>query len=350
MVTPVLLGVLVLSTQGNTLGQSTESISAGLRDHYADPAQAWAFLMVKRADSPLNPAEKPHISSAISYLGRTHSEPALDVLSTMLDFKYDRFEHLPLAGRYPRSNTYPAIAALASIGDSAVPYVVDGLSKRSESPDYKFAALTALKFLRPQDKNPGFILKLYSQDYSLRSKRLRLLADQAARMVLPKGAPSPPQIPPQIEDHATGTDPAARLQEIFRLSAQLQEGSESAPVEKGNAIRELARWKATEFSSSLAEYLNYAENPTALKNGAVGYSDYPAVAALISLGVPSLPAVAQSLAREGRSPIFRENGLYVIVSVSGSGTEAAKVLHEQADVCQAQSQRLADLARVWTAA
>lgn len=305
---------------------------------FVDAPQAIAFLWERRRDYQTNLDEKARISAAVRYLGKASSGKASEVLASLLDFRYDRFENLPLAGRFPRYSQYPAIGAMKEIGNSSVPFIVDELSRRSESPEFLFCALTTLSLIRPKDKNPSFILKVYSQEYDSRAKRLTVLSNESLHKEVSREA----AIPGKGEPSIGGLDSTTRLQKVFELSILLQDGQRTKP---GDLIRELARLNATECSSNIAEYLDYGENARGPEGGNAKYSSYPAVGALVSLGAPAITEVAQSLAREGRSKTFRENGLTVIVDVTGSGPAAAKVLSEQAAKCRMQSDRLRDLAK-----
>jgi hypothetical protein len=81
---------------------------------------------------------------------------------------------------------------------------------------------------------------------------------------------------------------------------------------------------------ALAECLDWkdpASQPTGLPYVRV---DYPAVASLIDVGKPCIPAVISAISKSGRSNRLTENGLFVISHVEGNKSattdEVAKVL------------------------
>jgi hypothetical protein len=340
---PVVLACLVIPSRSyaKPYGSRPTPFTLPTAPAYADSSQAMAFLWERRGDYQTNAELKPQIASTIGYLGKIKAKNAAGLVATFLDLKYDRFEDLPFTSRFPAYTYYPAIPALVSIGDASVPYIIDELSSRSDSREITWSALTALRMILHDDKNVLLALMKYSQKYKQRAKRLEELSNEVLRAKFEVSKIDP--LPEGIPESTLSSN--LRLQRIFSLSDALRERL-NAPSEKDSeAIRELAKLKASECGSDIAEFLSYNGNTNGGDKEENKYSDFPAVVALISIGSSALADVAQSMAQDGRSASFRRNGLYVMVRVAGDRGAASKVLLEQAARCRSQAERLRDLAR-----
>ena len=109
------------------------------------------------------------------------------------------------------------------------------------------------------------------------------------------------------------------------------------------AIKALGELKAVEAAPALIERLDMHVNPTGfIKIGEIPPTEniYPAAKALITMGKPALPFVADGLPQKNRSDLFGRNAWYTIVRIEGSPKKALAYLNGRIELYRRGAPRL----------
>jgi hypothetical protein len=214
-----------------------------------------------------------------------------------LPFLIDRLDIRIIVGwkSGPSTAEYPAYGAILKYGQEAIPVLVDVVSSETASELVRKNALSLLWQIGNMNNMTVIrLLKQQSDENPLKAMRLRQLAISIKDLTVLPSRGKNSEVPRSI----------------------------------------VARMKAHGTSIELTEKLDApSEDKT-----------YPAVAALINIGEPALPAIADAIATRGRSELFRNNGLQAMLKILKTPGAVSATLSQFADENEKKAQRLREIA------
>ena len=287
-------------------------------------------------------------------IGAVEGAPAL---ADKMDFRVQE-DALFLATRLelpPLAHIYPAVFSLIKLGKPAIPAVVTAIATERSEEFTSNGIYTLYSITNHGNLAVVYLLNGYSSEYQIKFQRLHILEQEmkTAPLLIPNIATNLLSKTEKTEQNVSGrlerslelqalvTDPTIAPEQQMQVAVAVEElgrlGDAQAVPVLADKLDPEARSAITE--DKLTEPLR--ASPQGLLSPAIAQA---AAQALVQIGKPALPALADAVATRGRSAQFQERAVQLIVQIAGDKEAAQQVLSQAAQENQRKAERLRALA------
>lgn len=227
---------------------------------------------------------------------------------------------------------YPAIGVIASGGREILSAIVESASLSAQSEVFCDNAIYILRQMIDNKSNEPLrrFLMHYASEKDLQSRRLKELG-KADISLFPTLSVTHQFERQQESNLKLSDEDAKRVNELILL---LKTNQYKDNLEKERAMSDLSQFKTVKAVHIFSNQLDFAG-----KEG-----EFPTISALVNIGEPALPAIADAIATRGRSELFRNNGLQAMLQILKTPEAVSAALLGFADENEKKAQRLRDLA------